>query len=93
MNFKIYVETPYREWVIQQTWNDRATQYDRVAVKGTQRVKQGPMTYQAFVQELDLLDGQKAIPSPWGKKGNESAPAPEPPPAIPCHQSLFEECL
>ena len=63
MNFRTYVELPYRDWIIQQTWNHEAIQFDRTAVKASQRVLQGAMNYHDFIQQLDLLDGTKTKPT------------------------------
>lgn len=51
----------YRDWVIQQTWNDAKTQWDRVAVKGAQRIEQGIMTYHQLLSAILKADGVATV--------------------------------
>jgi hypothetical protein len=100
VTFKAYVETPHRDWTIQQTWRTSADRpgpdgFDRVAVKGSQRVPQGlSESWAGFTRRLDVLDGHLVPPSasraPFlrGK-----APAPKVPPPSLSAQPLFPEVI
>lgn len=102
MNFRVYVETPYRDWTIQQTWNEKTTQYDRVGVKGPLRVHQDRLTYPQFIEAMDKADGRTTVKEFLRFRNQAladaealapvppSAPAPAPRLA-PSHPSLFEE--
>jgi hypothetical protein len=69
-----YVETQYRKWTLQQTWNDEAMQWDRVAVQGELRVEQGKMTYHQFVVAMDRLDGRDCCEDFLDRLTPEDAP-------------------
>ena len=101
MNFKTYVETPYREWMIQQTWNEKTTQYDRIGVKGALQVHQDALTYPQFIEALDKADGRTTVGDFLRFRNKALAdaeplpptPAPAPPPAAASHPSLFDEAI
>ncbi|WP_306600736.1 hypothetical protein [Geothrix sp. 21YS21S-2] len=105
MNFQPYRETPYRDWTIQHTWRTSQERpvpdgFDRVAVKGTQKVAQDlHQTWAEFTAALDALDGLRAprattTPLTSGARPKEAAPG-KPPPRRrrdpdPSLQSLFD---
>lgn len=108
MNFRPYRETPYRDWTIQHVWRTSRDRpgpdgFDRTAVKGELRVEQGNLTWTAFTQQLDTLDGLRTPPQPLESlrstpaPDQAPAPAPAPPPRRrrgepdPSLQSLFPE--
>lgn len=98
MSFRPFVEISHRAWTIQQTWNEKTTQFDRVAVKGGRRVDQGNMTYSAFLRLLDGIDGIKPGSQASVAPAPVAAPVPEPraaesTPAAPSHPSLFGDSL
>jgi hypothetical protein len=106
MNFRPYRETPYRDWTIQHVWRTSLERpgpdgFDRTAVKGDLRVEQGDLTWTAFTQQLDTIDGIRLPPQPL--QALRSTPTPAPPPVAakpsrrrrgepdPSLQSLFPE--
>lgn len=81
----------YRDWAIQQTWNDAKTQWDRVAVKGAQRIEQGTMTYHQLLTEILKADG--VAPVAQVLPALKSKPKPAPAKATVCAPSLFDEAM
>lgn len=106
MNFRTYRETLYRDWTIQHTWRTSRERpgpdgFDRTAVKGELRVEQGELTWTAFTQQLDTIDGLRLPQQPLQSLRSAPAPGPTPAPAPPPRrrrgepnpslQSLFPE--
>jgi hypothetical protein len=83
MNFKTFRETDYRSWTIQHTWHTSDERpgpdgFDRVAIRGEERVEQGADSWTAFLTRLDEIDGLRAREIQLGQMALSSQQGKEP---------------
>jgi hypothetical protein len=85
MAFQKYLETPHDGgWTVQQTWRTSEERpgpdgFDRVAVRGNERIEQGARTFEQFLRDLARggnPSGEPSSPVPF-----ISGPGPGPRPA------------